>query len=321
VSASLESESGQEPLQEKYKHKPLSPVRQTKDIPPPPSYQTQEGCHEQIPHKYTDRTSHAPTRRYMPTSPEDSRIKVTSETIPASWDRSRDVAPPPTWKPFSLPASLPQKPVAALGDLCEDGHLRDKVSYRSVALTGNVLVCDHFGSLAKAASVDFEHKENQGNPIVTYLQRHAPWLRQQSQLCPVQQLLPPSCLPSTGKTASRLLLALQTRTGTSSITMLMVRVILSESLFSPNPHKSAAANIVTEDHPRDHHHTGTSLSTLYHDTGLTHATFPTYVSGTTASSPSLVTRTSSVVLHPHHRMQTLSPQRMRYPLTSNIQVS
>jgi hypothetical protein len=127
ASASLESESGREPLQEKYKHKPLSPERQTKDIPPPPSYQTQEGRHERMPHKHTDRTSRAPTRdglkensgeeRYIPTLPEDSRTKVTSETIPASWDRPRDAAPPPTRKPLTLPASLPPKPVAALGDL------------------------------------------------------------------------------------------------------------------------------------------------------------------------------------------------------------
>jgi erythrocyte band 7 integral membrane protein len=36
----------------------------------------------------------------------------------------------------------------------------------------------------------------------------------------------------------------------------MVRVILSESLFSPNPHKSATTTIVTDDIPHDHHHTG-----------------------------------------------------------------
>jgi hypothetical protein len=123
TSANLERESDREPSQEKYKHKPSSPARQTA----PPSYQTQEGRHEQMPHKYSDRTSRAPARdglkensgegRYMPTSPEDSRTKVTSETIPASWDRPRDIAPPPARKPFTLPASLPPKPVAALGDL------------------------------------------------------------------------------------------------------------------------------------------------------------------------------------------------------------
>jgi hypothetical protein len=127
TSANLESESGREPSQEKYKHKPSSPVRQTKDILPPPSYQTQEGRHEQMPRKYTDGSSRAPARdglkensgeeRYITTSPEDSRTKVTSETIPASWDRPRDIAPPPARKPLTLPASLPQKPVAALGDL------------------------------------------------------------------------------------------------------------------------------------------------------------------------------------------------------------
>ena len=127
TSANPESESGREPSHEKYKHKPSSPVLQTKDIPPPPCYQTQEGRHEQMPRKYTDGTSRAPARdglkensgeeRYIPTSPEDSRTKVTSETIPASWDRPRDIALPPARKLLALPASLPPKPVAALGDL------------------------------------------------------------------------------------------------------------------------------------------------------------------------------------------------------------
>ena len=125
TSANPESESG-EPSQEK-KYRPSSPVRQTKDIPPTPSHQTQEGRHEQMPRKHTDKASRAPARDgpeenpgeelYIPTSPEDNRTKVTSETIPASWDRPRDIAPPPARKPFTLPASLPPKPVAALGDL------------------------------------------------------------------------------------------------------------------------------------------------------------------------------------------------------------
>ena len=127
MSTSPECESGRDPSHEKYKYKPSSPVRQTKDILPPPSYQTQEGHHEQMPHKYTDRTSRAPARdglkeiseeeRYIPTSPEDSRTKVTSETIPASWDRPRDIGRRSARKPLTLPASLPPKPVAALGDL------------------------------------------------------------------------------------------------------------------------------------------------------------------------------------------------------------
>jgi hypothetical protein len=126
TSANLESESGREPSQEKYKHMPSSPVRQTKDDSPPPAYQTQEGRHEQMPHKYTDRTSRAPARglkeksgeeRHIPTSPEENRTKVTSETIPASWDRPRDIGQSSARKPLTLPASLPPKPVAALGDL------------------------------------------------------------------------------------------------------------------------------------------------------------------------------------------------------------
>lgn len=140
TSAKLESESGREPSQEKYKHKPSSPVRQTKDIPAPHSYQTQEGRHEEVPHKYTDRTLQAIAddglkensgeERYIPASPEDSRSKVTAETIPASWDRPRDIAPPPARKRLTLPASLPPKPVAALGDLQSSSSLRTGHSSR-----------------------------------------------------------------------------------------------------------------------------------------------------------------------------------------------
>jgi len=121
-SVKLESGPGQEPPKEKYKQELSSPVQQTNDRPPSPSYQTQERRHEQITHRYNDRTSQALAsdglkensgeERYMPKSPENSR-----ETIPASWDRPRDNAPPAARKAFTLPASLPQKPVAALGDL------------------------------------------------------------------------------------------------------------------------------------------------------------------------------------------------------------
>lgn len=137
TSANLESESGQEPSQEKYRHMPSSPVRQTKDIPPPSSYQRQEGHHEQMPLKYTDRTPRVPARdgvkensgeeRHIPTSPEDNRTKVTPETIPASWDRPRDIGRTSARKPLTLPASLPPKPVAALGDL----NLQPSSSFRA----------------------------------------------------------------------------------------------------------------------------------------------------------------------------------------------
>jgi fatty acid synthase subunit alpha, fungi type len=49
------------------------------------------------------------------------------------------------------------------------------VSYHSVTVAGDVLVLivhGHLGSLVKAACVDFERDESQGNPIVAYLQRH-----------------------------------------------------------------------------------------------------------------------------------------------------
>jgi hypothetical protein len=135
-SAKVKRDPGREPPHGKYKLKPSSPVRQTKDIPAPPSYQTQEGRHEQMPHKYSDRTLHGPAsdglkensgeERYKPNSREDSRPKIISETIPASWDRPRDIAPPPARK-LTLPASLPPKPVAALGDL----NLQSSASLRA----------------------------------------------------------------------------------------------------------------------------------------------------------------------------------------------
>jgi fatty acid synthase subunit beta len=46
------------------------------------------------------------------------------------------------------------------------------VNYHSVAVTGDVLVRDHLGSLVKVAYVDFECDESQGNPVVAYLQHH-----------------------------------------------------------------------------------------------------------------------------------------------------
>jgi fatty acid synthase subunit alpha len=49
---------------------------------------------------------------------------------------------------------------------------KDKVNYRSVAVAGDVFVRGHLGHIVKVAYVDFERDESQGNPVVTYLQRH-----------------------------------------------------------------------------------------------------------------------------------------------------
>lgn len=130
TSMNLESEpSQQHPLQEKTRQEPPSPDRQMKDKPRPRSRQKQEGHHEQAPPQSSDRTPLASAsdnlskpeisgqERHLPTANEVGRRKVSLETIPASWDRPREIAPPPTRKPLALPASLPPKPVAALGDL------------------------------------------------------------------------------------------------------------------------------------------------------------------------------------------------------------
>lgn len=125
----LGSEIGQQPLQEKYQKEPPSLDQQTKDKPPPRSRQTQEGHHEQAPPQSSDRPARASAsanlpkqenpgkERHVSTTNEERRRKVSPEIIPASWDRPRDMVPPPTRKPLTLPASLPPKPVAALGDL------------------------------------------------------------------------------------------------------------------------------------------------------------------------------------------------------------
>jgi len=129
ILAKPESEAGRLPPHEQYRQESPSPVRQTMDIPPSRSYQKKEGCHEQTPAKPSsldstlDRTSRGPAgnglkenpgkESHKPSPREDSRPKVSSELIPRSWD----VAPPPASKPLALPASLPPKPVAALGDL------------------------------------------------------------------------------------------------------------------------------------------------------------------------------------------------------------
>jgi len=129
TSINLESEPGQQPPQEKYRQGPPSPDRQMKDKPRPRARQTQEGHHEQAPPQSPDKTPHASVSDNLPkpensvqephksTANEEGQRKVPPEIIPASWDRPRDIVPPPTRKPLTLPASLPPKPVAALGDL------------------------------------------------------------------------------------------------------------------------------------------------------------------------------------------------------------
>ncbi|KAI0067274.1 fatty acid synthase [Artomyces pyxidatus] len=49
---------------------------------------------------------------------------------------------------------------------------KDKVNYRSVAVTGDVFVRDQLKRLVKVGSVDFERDDCQGNPVVAYLQRN-----------------------------------------------------------------------------------------------------------------------------------------------------
>jgi len=127
ISVNVEDEPGRQPPPEKHRPEPPSPDRPTKEIPPPRSYQTQEGHHEQGPIQISDRSSRASAsdnlqeklgeERHTHIAHEDVRPKASPEIIPASWDRPRDIAPPPARKPLTLPASLPPKPVAALGDL------------------------------------------------------------------------------------------------------------------------------------------------------------------------------------------------------------
>jgi hypothetical protein len=129
ISSIPESQPKQLPPQEKYRPEPLLPTQQEKDIPPPHSFRTREGHHEKAPLKTSERVlrptagdgleENTGEERIVFAPPEERRPKVPSETVPASWDRPRDAAPlpTPTPKPLILPASLPPKPVAALGDL------------------------------------------------------------------------------------------------------------------------------------------------------------------------------------------------------------
>jgi hypothetical protein len=48
----------------------------------------------------------------------------------------------------------------------------DKVNYRSVVVTDNVLVRDHPGRLVKVAYVNFKRNESPRNPAIAYLQHH-----------------------------------------------------------------------------------------------------------------------------------------------------
>ena len=49
---------------------------------------------------------------------------------------------------------------------------KDKTSYRDVCVTGDVFLRDQLKRLKKVGSVDFNQEGCQGNPVVTYLQRH-----------------------------------------------------------------------------------------------------------------------------------------------------
>jgi hypothetical protein len=121
-SAKIESDlDRQSPQQEKIRPRPASPTRQTKE-----GLRAQVGRQEPAQVQPLDNSLRPPADnghtensrygRHILTSAEERRPIVPSDDRqikPASWDRPRNSHP----KPISLPASLPPKPVAALGDL------------------------------------------------------------------------------------------------------------------------------------------------------------------------------------------------------------
>lgn len=122
-SAKVESDPDRQSPQDKFRPRPTSPIRQTKEVWP---QQAQEGRQEPAQVQPLDNSLRPPAddghkenpryERHKLTSAEERRPNVPSDdrqTKPASWDRPRNPHP----KPITLPASLPQKPVAALGDL------------------------------------------------------------------------------------------------------------------------------------------------------------------------------------------------------------
>jgi hypothetical protein len=131
TSAISESDYGWQLPQDEYKRLP-SPTGQSEGVPLPRPSQMQERAREREPAPVhsSERAPRALVgdglkensrgERRTRTSPEERRpAKVAlddRQVKPASWDRPHEPALPAP-KPLALPASLPPKPVAALGDL------------------------------------------------------------------------------------------------------------------------------------------------------------------------------------------------------------
>jgi hypothetical protein len=123
VESDLDHQSPESP-QDKFRPRPPSPIQQTKGGLWPPQVQEQREEPAQVQpleinlHRPED-DGHKEKPRYgrqVLNSAEERRPNVPSDDRqpkPASWDRPRNSHP----KPITLPASLPPKPVAALGDL------------------------------------------------------------------------------------------------------------------------------------------------------------------------------------------------------------
>lgn len=49
---------------------------------------------------------------------------------------------------------------------------KDKASFKDVSVTGDIYIRDQLKQLIKVGFVDFEQEDSQGNPVLSYLQRH-----------------------------------------------------------------------------------------------------------------------------------------------------
>ena len=59
---------------------------------------------------------------------------------------------------------------------------RNKTCFKAVNVSGDIFVRDQIKRLVKVGTVDFQHEDSRGNPMVEYLKRHG---RPQGQVCPL----------------------------------------------------------------------------------------------------------------------------------------
>ena len=59
---------------------------------------------------------------------------------------------------------------------------RNKTCFKAVNVSGDIFVRDQIKRLVKVGTIDYQHEDSRGNPIVEYLKRHG---QPQGQVCPL----------------------------------------------------------------------------------------------------------------------------------------